>query len=204
MRLVLISWIVAAIALSISAQSVPPNTSPSSATKGGSVIGKLNTDRKAPAGKQANQSEYPMPTCDQGSPCFVVIEPKLRVMKHRHRQILSIFSIAVTCGQPSSELLERGSVLSVLIMQTIISRNSSQRQLRAYVLGESGTIVNIANPIQAFPGQIIRPTGAEITNLACGPVARIQIKNTGQTPAFRVEHWGDMFPRISVDDRPSP
>ncbi len=80
--------------------------------------------------------------------------------------------------------------LAVLIYQTIITRRTSQRQLRAYVLSDSGTIANVANPVPLFPGQNLPQTEARITNTAAGPGAWIQIKNTGQTPAFKVMHWG--------------
>jgi hypothetical protein len=67
-------------------------------------------------------------------------------------------------------------------------RNSSERQLRAYVVAELGSIVNIADPIPT-PGLI--PTEARRV-FPWGPIARIHIKNTGQTPAFKVEHWGNI------------
>jgi hypothetical protein len=80
--------------------------------------------------------------------------------------------------------------LIVLICQTAISRRTAQRQLRAYVLSDSSIIVNVANPIPLYPGQVLPQTDARITNTAAGPGAFIQIKNLGQTPAFRVIHWG--------------
>jgi hypothetical protein len=70
--------------------------------------------------------------------------------------------------------------------------DSSERQLRAYVVMEGGNIYNVANPIPAFEGEVIKPTGAEISNPAIGPIARLTIKNTGQTPAYRVRHWGEI------------
>jgi hypothetical protein len=80
--------------------------------------------------------------------------------------------------------------LAVLICQTIITRRTSQRQLRAYVLSDSSVIVNVANPVPLYPGQVLPQTDARITNTAAGPGAFIQIRNTGQTPAFKVLHWG--------------
>lgn len=79
-----------------------------------------------------------------------------------------------------------------IMRQTGTLKDSAERQLRAYVLPDNGTIINIANPVPIFPGQVFPPTGAEITNVACGPIAHIQIKNTGQTPAFNVENWGNI------------
>jgi len=63
---------------------------------------------------------------------------------------------------------------------------NGRRQLRAYVIGESGTIGNVANPIPLYAGQVLTPTGAEITNTACGPVAYIQIKNSGKLPPIKL------------------
>jgi hypothetical protein len=86
-------------------------------------------------------------------------------------------------------LIGQGIVFWLTLSQM---RNTGERQLRAYVVTELGTIGNIANPVPLYPGQVIIPTGAEITNQGCGPVARIQIKNTGQTPAYQVVHWGNI------------
>jgi hypothetical protein len=90
--------------------------------------------------------------------------------------------------------------IAILIWQTVISRGTNERQLRAYVVTESGSIVNIAEP-EITPGQST-PTAARITHPSWGPVAVVQIKNTGQTPAFRVEHWGNIcfkeYPLVST------
>ena len=82
-----------------------------------------------------------------------------------------------------------------LVWTIIVMVANGRRQLRAYVLGESGTIGNVANPIPLYAGQVITTTGAEITNTACGPVVYIQIKNSGQTPAYKVVHWGSICVR---------
>jgi hypothetical protein len=77
-------------------------------------------------------------------------------------------------------------------------RDASKKQLRAYVVQEMGSIVNVADPI---PAAGLVPTEARITHPLWGPVARVQIKNTGQTPALQVEHWGNIclreYPLIS-------
>jgi hypothetical protein len=92
--------------------------------------------------------------------------------------------------------------LGVLISQTIITRRTSQRQLRAYVLGDSSIIVNVADPVPLYQGQILPQTEARITNGAAGPRAFMQIKNTGETPAFKVMRWGYIcfreFPLIAA------
>jgi hypothetical protein len=80
--------------------------------------------------------------------------------------------------------------LGILIWQTIAVRQTSQRQLRAYVLCDSSAIFNVANPVLLYPEQVLPETEARITNAAAGPGAIVHIKNTGQTPAFKVLHWG--------------
>jgi hypothetical protein len=80
--------------------------------------------------------------------------------------------------------------VAILIWQTILSRRSSERQLRAYVVVELGRIVNVADPPAAVGLNV--PTEARITHPGWGPVAFIQIKNAGQTPAFDVAHWGNI------------
>jgi hypothetical protein len=72
----------------------------------------------------------------------------------------------------------------------IMIRNG-RRQLRAYVLTESGNIANVADPLPAIGPR--RETDARITHPEWGPVLRIQIKNMGQTPAEEVIHWAAMY-----------
>jgi hypothetical protein len=85
------------------------------------------------------------------------------------------------------------------ILTLVHMRESSERQLRAYVVAELGNIVNVANPLPVG-GNPAPQTDARVI-YPNGPVARIQIKNTGQTPAFEVRHWGDIcireYPLVS-------
>jgi hypothetical protein len=74
--------------------------------------------------------------------------------------------------------------------QLAAMRESSERQLRAYVLPEIGNVVNVAAPLRTSGSYT--PTDARVTHPDWGPVASIHIKNTGQTPAFKVSHWGSM------------
>jgi hypothetical protein len=79
-------------------------------------------------------------------------------------------------------------------------RESSEQQLRAYVVTENGSIVNVADPLPV-EGEY-KPTEARLTNPQWGPVARVQIKNTGQTPAYDLYHWGSIcfreYPLTSI------
>jgi len=98
--------------------------------------------------------------------------------------------------------------LVVLISQTVITRRTSQRQLRAYILMDTGTIINVANPIPLYTGQALAQTDARISNDAAGPGALVFIKNTGQTPAFKVIHWANIcfreYPLIASLPAPIP
>jgi hypothetical protein len=75
-------------------------------------------------------------------------------------------------------------------------RQSSMLQLRAIVCVERGIIGNVANPPPG-PGERVQ-TVARIMQPQSGPLAVITIKNTGQTPAYDVLHWG----RISIQEYP--
>jgi hypothetical protein len=75
-------------------------------------------------------------------------------------------------------------------------KETAKRQLRAYVVPELATIGNIANPAEVYENDT--PTAARITHPNWGPLATIQIKNTGQTPSFHVVH------RCGICVRPHP
>lgn len=65
---------------------------------------------------------------------------------------------------------------------------TTRRQMRAFVYVNEGAVFNVAHPVYPLPGY--KPTGAEIVSPTEGPFARLTIKNSGSTPAFRVAHWG--------------
>lgn len=77
--------------------------------------------------------------------------------------------------------------IALVVTVWIMIRNG-RRQLRAYVVAESGAICNIADPAPMIGDYA--PTDARITHPEWGPVATVCIKNTGQTPAYDVAHWG--------------
>jgi len=70
---------------------------------------------------------------------------------------------------------------------------NGRRQLRAYVIVGSGIIGNVADP-PSGPGERVQ-TVARLMQPLGGPVALITIKNTGQTPAYEVVHWGNIVVR---------
>lgn len=80
--------------------------------------------------------------------------------------------------------------LAAVILQTRAYRQSSERQLRAYVVVELVTLLNVAEA----PDHIAEKdrTLAHLHYPNSGPVAELKIKNVGQTPAYQLQHWGDI------------
>jgi hypothetical protein len=77
-------------------------------------------------------------------------------------------------------------------LQTRAYRISSERQLRAYIVPERGSIANVANVTPDPPGL---EQHARVVNPKIGPVASIAIKNTGQSPSFNVRHTVSIYIR---------
>lgn len=107
---------------------------------------------------------------------------------------------ALTGGFIASQASEMRRATEVMQDQLRHMRESSERQLRAYVVSEMGSICNIAPPVRTSGPT--PQTDARITHPDWGPVATMRIKNAGQTPAFRVQHWGNMcfgeYPLTSI------
>jgi hypothetical protein len=70
-----------------------------------------------------------------------------------------------------------------------IASDTEVRQLRAYVHINAASVTNIASPLPSEIPKNYKPTGAEITNKKAGPFIDIQIINSGQTPAYKLEGW---------------
>jgi hypothetical protein len=175
--------------LAVSTQEIPPSTAPSRAGES-HALRKLNSDKKADYPDKGGPQDLQETPCNKCSNCCPEEQSHIKTKEEQAKE-------------DSLDLLTRrymrttiwGVVgawigIVILVAQTVISRRSSQRQLRAYVMNESGSIVNIADP--PITTGLNVPTDARITHPGWGPIAMIQIKNTGQTPAFRVEHWGAM------------
>lgn len=75
-------------------------------------------------------------------------------------------------------------------------RESSEIQARAYVIVERGIIANVANPQTRYGEETA--TVARLLAPHAGPTVQITIKNTGQTPAYDLVHWGS----ISIREYP--
>lgn len=78
-----------------------------------------------------------------------------------------------------------GAITAVIaiaaIMQWRETRRTAERQLRAYVLNSTATIIDGTN---LDPKPFLDRTGQ--------PGMMIEIKNFGQTPAFQLIHWSEM------------
>jgi hypothetical protein len=89
--------------------------------------------------------------------------------------------------------------IGILILQTVVMQGNSKKQLRAYVVQEMGAIVNVADPMPAIG---LVPTDARLSHPEWGPIIRLQIKNTGQTPALEVTNWAAIcfreYPLVSA------
>jgi hypothetical protein len=84
-----------------------------------------------------------------------------------------------------------GVIGGILALFTILTmRWSAERQLRAYVTVERGIIANVANPIHNRRDN--PETVARIIDPQAGPTGQVTIKNTGQTPAYKLVHWASM------------
>ncbi|MDR5729601.1 MAG: hypothetical protein RB191_19465 [Terriglobia bacterium] len=99
-----------------------------------------------------------------------------------------------------------GVIGGILALFTILTmRWSAERQMRAYVVVERGIIANVTNPRHSPRERI--DTVARILDPEAGPTAQITIKNSGQTPAYDLVHWGQLgvheFPlRTPLDQMP--
>lgn len=92
-------------------------------------------------------------------------------------QFLALIAQVIAMAYQAKRLRETVSQMQV----------SEERQLRAYVGISSIAIANVANPLPPTDGQSGPQTPAALTR-DCGPIAFVEIKNTGQTPAYNVLH----------------
>jgi hypothetical protein len=178
--------------LSVGAQEIPPSSTPSTTTKSGSAVDKSNGQAKVSKTEEENSGKSLEATCKECSTCCPVEQPQGKSREEQAKadsldRLYRHYMWATIIGAVGALI-----GVAVLIWQTILSRRSSERQLRAYVVCESASIYNVANPIPIFNGQVFTPTGAEIGNPGAGPGAVVNIKNTGQTPAYEVVHWANI------------
>ncbi len=83
-----------------------------------------------------------------------------------------------------------------LIWTVFVMVRTTPRQLRAYIFVDKAVIANVANPLpQGLLGGKFEETPASITRPLEGPIAYLEFKNSGQTPAYEVTIWGNMCVR---------
>jgi len=186
----LIPAVLVAMLSSVSAQEVIPHTAPSGAAKSSSVE-KLDGPQKTGNAQKQDAASSPVASCVQCPDRCPIEQPHTQTEKEKadaasldrlYRRYMQATIVGVAGAWIG---------IIILIWQTISAKHTAQRQLRAYVLPELGNIVNVAVPMRTSGAYT--PTEARITHPDWGPVVGMQIKNTGQTPAFKVEHWGNIL-----------
>jgi len=86
--------------------------------------------------------------------------------------------------------------------QAAVTRAATRKQLRAYVFVETMDVLNVTgNAPPPIPGQPPPQVGPWIYRPDIGPAVMMIIKNTGQTPAYDVVHYGNL---CVAEYRPSP
>ena len=134
-------------------------------------------------------------------PALLVLIVAIAIRHFAHPlELLNKYSAAITAAATVVVAAFTGTLYISSIQQSRLTRAtirttelSNERQVRAYVLCERGSVFNVA-PL--LPGQNAPNTPQ--FNPANGPIAQITITNCGQTPAYNVEHWGaiDIGPNL--------
>lgn len=102
--------------------------------------------------------------------------------------VIAIFTILIT-GITFFYMMAAREQATQMKEAVNIATDTEIRQLRAYVNIDAATITNIADPLPSDMGKNYIPTGAQITNPTMRPNMVIAIKNSGQTPAYKLESW---------------
>jgi hypothetical protein len=192
MRIILIVSVgVAAVVLSVGAQEIPPNATPSTTAKNGGAVGKLDSEQKTDGTKQASPATPPIPTCTQAFPCFVVEEPQAKSKEEQakedsldllYRRYMRATIIGV-CGAFIG--------LVILIWQTVLVRRSANAALlnaQAVINSERPWIVVTVKKHPLYSGSFI-----------------FLATNKGRTPAeFFSASAGDTFVNTPDDLPTSP
>lgn len=170
----LVSVGVAAVVLSVGAQEIPPNATPSTTAKSGGAVGKLDSEQKTEGTKQASPATPPIPTCTQAFPCFVVEEPQAKSKEEQAKNdsldaLYRSYLWATIIGVIGALI---GVV--VLICQTIlvrISADAARMNAQAVINSERAWIdvTGMANPTPGWTKKL--------------PLHFFRVHNSGRTPA---------------------
>jgi hypothetical protein len=171
MRLFLVAASFVAMALGISAQEVPPHAAPPATTESRG-IGKLDNQKKTDAAKQDDSKSPPVMSCGQCINCCTVEQPHTKGKEEQAKAdsldaLYRRYMWATIAG-----VIGAWIGLCVLVWQTVASRTSAQRQLRAYV------------GISTMTGEIKNANTLEIV---------VGFKNFGLTPAYNVYQFVDYW-----------
>jgi hypothetical protein len=122
--------LIAAIFAKVGTQETPPNASPVSAAKAGDRIGKLNSQKKTDRTQNANATAPPVPPCIQCPNCWAVEQPHTQGEEEKAKaesldRLYRRYMWATIIG-----VIGAWFGICILIVQTIATKRSSERQLR--------------------------------------------------------------------------
>jgi hypothetical protein len=176
---------VIAIALSVGAQEIPPNTAPSTTTEGGRAVGKLDTQKKTGKAEQEDSKPAPVPPCIHCSNCCPVEQPYTKSKEEQakadsldllYRRYLWATIIGVGAGVVgaialiwSTILTRRAANAALLNAQAVIG--SERAWMLPAILVEPSNLLEMAH--DSYPNSI------EIA---------VRFSNAGRTPAW-VTGW---------------
>jgi hypothetical protein len=187
---------ITAIALCVSAQSIPPNTPLTGAAKRGSNIGKLNSQQKAKNPEQNQSSSQPISACSECVNCCPIQQqPSETEDEQAKKKSLD----ALYRGYLWATIIGVGGAifgLLVLICQTVLLRRSANAARDAAEVAKANTnaLINIERAWLVLDG--FDPKGKDFweishKNVYFGNSERIPItvrfKNYGHTPAWLIE-----------------
>jgi hypothetical protein len=192
MRVALFAGILA-IAFSIGAQEIPPNTAPATSTEGGGIVRELQRQQKAERAKQASQNEPQIAPCNQASPCYVIEEPKAKSKEQKAKEdsldALYRRDMKATIGGVLGAFIG----LAVLIWQTILTRkaaNAAKASAEALISAERGWVMVDLVPVPAGISLVLGHTSKghnEPDRQYISARVRCVCNNQGKTPAKILE-----------------
>ncbi len=188
MRLFILTLVVT-IFTQVGAQEATPHTAPSTAPERGSSISKLHTQQKASQAEATDPGTSPVSFANKCADCYSVEKPQTQTETEKAKaasldDLTRRYMWATIIG-----VIGAWVGLGILIVQTIISRHTAQRQLRAYVFTNTSDILE---------GTIIDPPRIDKTNF---PFVHVTIKNSGQTPAYDVISWLQIDVTVQTEER---
>jgi hypothetical protein len=196
-RAFIVAFLLCAVVLKIGAQEVPPNTAPSSTAKGGSSVGKLNSQQKADKAQNPDAPTPPVPSCVQCLNCCPVEQPHAKTKEEEAKaasldRLYRRYMWATIIGVGGGFL---GLIL--IFWQTKIAARSANAALRSADTAKSSVQIVInaerawisVQPYNWSPK--FYPQWEQGDPIPEGPLGKqpithlfqTQVKNVGRTPA---------------------